>query len=143
MREDYLKRTDRELRIRNYSPRTRDIYLTCLRIYFDFKKNDLDKLDEENIKNFLDEIERKGRSGQTLNVYINAIKFFYSQICDSYWKPGIKFSKKPRRLPTVLTKEEIKAIIRVTPNLKHRLVLTLAYGGGLRLIRSPICLSSA
>ncbi len=131
--EECLSKTGRELRIRGYSLRTKKAYVECLGRYFDFKKENLDSLDEENVKSFLDKLERNGRSGQTLNVYINAIKFFYGQVCGKYWKSGIKFSKKPKRLPTVLTKKEIMLIIKNTTNLKHKLMLALAYGGGLRL----------
>lgn len=133
MGNEYLSQMERELRIRGYSPRTREAYLTCLKIYFDFKGDNLGQLDDDNVKSFLDKLEKGGRSGQTLNVYLNAIKFFYCQVTGKYWKTGIRYCKKPKKLPTVLTKTEIMAVIEETINLKHKLILTLAYGGGLRL----------
>ncbi|MDP3729562.1 MAG: hypothetical protein Q8R26_02310 [bacterium] len=53
MQQKYLERTNQELRLRNYSFKTIKVYLGCLREYFDFKKFNLEKIDEENIKQFL------------------------------------------------------------------------------------------
>jgi site-specific recombinase XerD len=51
--QEYLEQTRQELRLRNYSLKTIKSYLGCLREYFDFKKSNLEKIDEEKIKQFL------------------------------------------------------------------------------------------
>jgi site-specific recombinase XerD len=51
--QEYLEKTKQELRLRNYSFKTIKAYLGCLREYFDFKKFNLEKIDEEKIKQFL------------------------------------------------------------------------------------------
>jgi len=48
-----LKQIRQKLKLRNYSFKTIKAYLGCLREYFDFKKFNLEKIDEENIKRFL------------------------------------------------------------------------------------------
>lgn len=48
--QEYLEKTRQELRLRNYSFKTIKVYLGCLKEYFDFKKFDLEKIDEEKIK---------------------------------------------------------------------------------------------
>ena len=53
MQQKYLEQIRQELRLRNYSFKTIKAYLGCLREYFDFKKFNLEKIDEENIKQFL------------------------------------------------------------------------------------------
>jgi hypothetical protein len=50
--QEYLEKTKQELRLRNYSFKTIKAYLGCLREYFDFKKFNLEKIDEEKIKQF-------------------------------------------------------------------------------------------
>ena len=75
MQLEYLKQTSQELKLRNYSFKTIKTYLGCLREYFDFKKFNLEKIDEENIKQFLLNKQDKNYSSQTINLYLNAIKF--------------------------------------------------------------------
>jgi len=53
MQQKYLGQTRRELKLRNYSFKIIKVYLGYLRDYFDFKKFNLEKIDEENIKQFL------------------------------------------------------------------------------------------
>src|SRR3990167_6001973 len=95
--EDYLNKTTRELKLRNYSPKTIKAYLFCIELYLNYKK------------------------------------FFYSQILKIYKKIDIKFAKRNKNLPIVLSREEIKKILKNTINKKHRLMITLAYGSGLRV----------
>ena len=81
--EQYLNKLLQELKLRNYSPRTAESYLTCLKYYFYFlEKNDarIDELDEDLVKKFLLEKYHKKSSSQTINLYLNAIKFFYREI---------------------------------------------------------------
>ncbi|MBA2124234.1 hypothetical protein B9J78_04780 [bacterium Unc6] len=69
MQEKCLEETRRELKLRNYSFKTIKAYLGCLREYFDFKKFNLEKIDEENIKQFLLNKQDKNYSSQTINLY--------------------------------------------------------------------------
>lgn len=77
--------------------------------------------------------EKAGVSGATLNLYINSIKFFYTQVLRVGFFGGIKMAKQPKRLPTVLSREEVKCVIDGIGNKKHRLMIALAYGAGLRV----------
>ena len=78
--QEYLEQIRRELKLRNYSSKTIRAYLGCSRKYFDFKKFNLEKIDEENIKQFLLNKQDKNYSSQTINFYLNAIKFFYREL---------------------------------------------------------------
>ncbi|MFA5075988.1 MAG: tyrosine-type recombinase/integrase [Patescibacteria group bacterium] len=131
--QDYLEKTQIELKIRNYSPRTRLAYVAYLKVYFGFVDTDLASPDVELIKRFLVSQQEAGKSAQTVNLYLNAIKFFYSQIINSPVSLDLRFAKRPKRLPVVLSLAEIKEIINSVINPKHRLLLSLAYGAGLRV----------
>ena len=131
--QDFLNKTTIELKIRNYSPKTVKSYLYALKKYFTFKKDNLEKLDIENIKNFLLQKQNQKASPQTINLYLNAIKFFYREIVKSPGKIEIKYAKRSKRLPVVLSRNEIRKIIATLKNPKHQLILTLAYGAGLRV----------
>jgi site-specific recombinase XerD len=119
--QEYLDKVKIELKYRNYSPRTVDSYLGCLKDFFSYLGQNYNSFDEFKIKEYLVKKQEAGASGQTINVYINAIKFFYD------------FAKKPKRLPAILSREEIHKIIDSVDNSKHRLMIALAYSAGLRV----------
>ncbi len=133
MKQEYLKQTEQALKLRNYSSKTIKAYLGCLKEYFDFKKFNLEKIDEENIGQFLLNKHRKNYSSQTVNLYLGAIKFFYREVLKTSRKINLKFAKRSKKLPIVLSREEIKNIIDVIKNSKHKLIISLAYGAGLRI----------
>ncbi len=133
MQQKYLEQVEQELKLRNYSFKTIKVYLSCLREYFNFKKFNLEKIDEENIKQFLLNKQSKKYASQTVNLYPNAIKFFYREVLKIPQKINLKFAKRSKKLPIVLSKKEIKSIINSTKNPKHKLIISLAYGTGLRI----------
>jgi site-specific recombinase XerD len=122
-----------ELKYRSYSPKTLKSYLACLKNFFNFLQTEFSKFDEFKIKQYLVGLKEKGAAGQTVNVHLNAIKFFYENIVKLPFKVEIKFSKKAQRLPVVLSREEIKQIIDSIKNEKHKLMIALSYGAGLRV----------
>ena len=123
----------RELKIRNYSPKTIKSYSACLKRYFWYKKNNLESVDENNIKNFLAFLEKIGKSAQSRNIYLNGIKFYYHDVCGYKKFINIISAKKCQKLPVVLSKHEVETIISNTNNKKHKLLLSLSYGSGLRV----------
>jgi len=64
--------------------------------------------------------------------------FFYTKTLNRYWNIKKIFRiKGPRKLPAILSKEEIKSIFDVTENLKHKTILMTVYSAGLRV--SEVC----
>lgn len=131
--QKYLEDTKNELRLRNYSPKTVNSYIKCLNDYFKFLGNNPQWPDIQKIKEFLLKKQEKNYSPQTINLYLNAIKFFYREILKNYIKIDIKFTKRNKKLPIVLSREEISKIINTISNNKHRLLISLSYGSGLRV----------
>jgi len=134
--QQYLDKTKIELKLRNYSQKTIKSYLSCLKEYFNFLSFDKavkDLRSSEKVKKFLLIKQDKGRSGQTVNLYLNAIKFFYRDILKSAEKIDLKFSKTSKKLPIVLSRNEIGTILNQIKNQKHNLMIALAYGAGLRI----------
>jgi len=131
--QNYLEKTEQELRLRNYSQKTIKAYLHCLGEYFNFKKSDLAKINEAEIRQFLLGKQSNNYSPQTINLYLNAVKFFYREVLKIPQKINVKFAKRSKKLPIVLSREEIKKIIQSITNQKHRLIISLAYGAGLRI----------
>ncbi|OGG21766.1 hypothetical protein A3D03_01300 [Candidatus Gottesmanbacteria bacterium RIFCSPHIGHO2_02_FULL_40_13] len=128
-----LEQTERELKIRNYSSKTVKSYLYGLKKYLVFKKDNLKNLDTDNIKNFLLFCKNKGISAESQNLFLNTIKFFYRNVVKTNEEIEIRGAKKNKNLPVVLSRLEIEKLLEVTGNTKHRLLLSLAYGAGLRV----------
>lgn len=75
----------------------------------------------------------KGQAPTTIGSIISGLRFFYNHVvCQEHLAPNCTFKQKPRKLPTVLTQEEIWKIINATENIKHRLILMATYSAGLR-----------
>jgi len=128
-----LEKTKRELEIRKYSLQTQKTYLRLLKSYFVHKKQNLKKFNEENIKNFLQNLVHKNSSSSLINQTINAIQFFYREIIHTPQKVYFRYAKKSQKLPVVLARSEIEKILENISNAKHRLIISLSYGAGLRI----------
>jgi site-specific recombinase XerD len=77
-----------------------------------------------------------GKAAATINLIINSLKFYYEKLLQrSFFVPncGIARPKKDKRLPVVLSKEEIVRMINSLDNIKHKLILQILYGSGLRV----------
>jgi site-specific recombinase XerD len=123
----------REMKLRNYSPRTIDAYVGVAKdMYARFKKP-LREVPFEEIKNYLYDKNQRGLSSQTIALYANAINFLYTQIYQRKDFAKIRQPKRTHKLPVVLNRGEIQSLIAATNNLKHRTLLSLAYAAGLRV----------
>lgn len=131
--EELLAKTRDELRLRNFSPRTVESYLFCLKEYCRYAKTVRREPDVAVIKRYLLEKQEKGQSPQTVNLHLNAIKYLYREIMKSRTPIGIKFAKRSLKIPVVLSRREIDHIIGNITNAKHKLMVALAYGAGLRV----------
>jgi len=131
--ENYLKQIENELKLRNYSNKTIKSYLTCINDYLRTKKDNIQFVDINFIRKFLLEKKESGLSSNTINVYLHSIKFFYSDIVKSNQKINLKFAKTADKLPVVLSRNEIQLIINQITNIKHRLLISLAYAAGFRV----------
>ncbi len=132
-REELLGRIENEFRLRNYSRRTIKSYLACLDEYFRFNPELNGNPNVSRIKTYLLAKFDAGQSSNTVNVHLHAIKHFYNQLMRSSVPIDIKFAKTASKLPVVLSREEIRQIVDLTNNSKHRLMLSLAYAAGLRV----------
>ena len=140
---NHMDKIHLELVIRSYSPKTVKAYMFSLKEYFIFFSSYLQpdyvffginkNMDEDLIKKFLKYKKERDCSPKTLHVYLSAIKFFYQEVIRTPLKIDIKYAKRPKKLPVVLTHREIMEIIGTLNNLKHRFIIALAYGAGLRV----------
>jgi integrase/recombinase XerD len=131
--QELLQKVKDELRLRNYSPRTIESYLGCLTDYFKYIKIIKKDPDINLIKKYLLGKQDRGQSSQTINLHLQAIKYFYREVMKSKTEIDIKFAKTASKLPVVLSRKEIEKMIELTTNQKHRLLISLAYASGFRI----------
>lgn len=118
---------------RGLSIRTIKTYRQCVKLFFRQCDKDPKEVKKSDIESYLDRLIGKGSAGNTVNVYLNALKFFYNEILHKRLLLNIKFSKTPKEMPVVLTKEETKRLIDAIENPKHKLMVKLLYSAGLRV----------
>lgn len=123
----------KECERRGYSERTIESYTSCVLKFISFTGKSVDTLSKQDALNFLTNLSERKVAGNTMNVYHMAIRFFLEDIMRKNMKLNIKYSKRPLRLPEFLTKEEVKSLIGKIHNWKHRLMIEVLYGGGLRV----------
>ena len=124
-----------ELELRGYSPTTIKCYIENVSRFAKHFNQSPELLGEDQIREYLHYcIMEKHLSEGTVNYINGSLKFFYTKILKRNWNndmfPRMKEGKK---LPVVLSKLEVKAILDATDNLKHKAILTTIYGAGLRI----------
>ncbi len=127
-----LKRLENELRLRGFSQHTINSYVYWNKEFLKFAKKKPEEVSEDDIKSYLAAKISSNVSPKSLVLIKAALKFFYDEVLGKAIVK-LKTPKVPRKLPTVLTKEEIKALIKACKNRKHKLILMLLYSSGLRL----------
>ncbi len=120
---------------KRYSTNTQKIYISYMRDFATmFRKYDLKEVTKDQISRYiLWLIREKGISASQQNQRINAIKFYYEKVLGrtkEYY--DIERPRKGRHLPEVLSKEEIKAMLDVAENKKHKCLIAIIYTCGLR-----------
>ncbi len=123
----------RELVIRGFSQRTIREYLGINQRFLTWLNKSAKSATGQDIKNYLLFLKARGLTNTSVNLTISALKFYFEQILKRKLFFSIKRPKREKYLPTVLAKEEIVKLIEATNNLKHKLLMSLMYGSGLRV----------
>ena len=130
-----LQRMKADLQLRGLSRNTFNSYMIHTRIFLKYCKRPIEELNEMDVRRFLGHliVEKKLTPG-TVNSYSAAIRFFFAVTLNrtmNYLQ--IPRYKVPKKLPVILTREEVSSLIDNCSNIKHRALLLMAYGSGLRV----------
>ena len=128
-----LKEMEFAMIIRNYSVKTQKTYLYCIEKYLAFDSEAVRRCSHEMIKKFLLEKAQEGIGPVSRNLYLCAIKFFYFNVLQRRKEIKIPYAKRPKSTPLTLSHDTVIQIASSINNYKHKLLVLLAYGTGLRL----------
>ncbi|PIN91959.1 hypothetical protein COU61_01640 [Candidatus Pacearchaeota archaeon CG10_big_fil_rev_8_21_14_0_10_35_13] len=130
---DWRNSLRKECRRRRHSERTAETYIHCIEKFFAYNNKTIDKASKKDVKEYLTQLSEKGLSGSTLNVNHMALRFLFQEVLNKKIRIDIKYSKTPKRLPEYLTKEEVKRLLGKITNWKHKLMIEMLYGSGIRV----------
>jgi len=124
-----------DLKLAGYAEATQLAYLGAARRFVTYFMRPPTELGREEIREFLVKQVRDGMvKPQTQRIYIAAIKVLYDRTLGRPHEiAGLVWPKKKRPLPSVLSGSEIRALPDAVPDIKHRALLSTAYGAGLRI----------
>ena len=124
-----------ELELKGYSDKTQSSYINHVKRYAGFFNKSPDKLATDEIKKYLHYlICEKKVSKSYVNSAYSALKFFYETTLKIQWDmKEIPRVKKSKKLPVVLSKDEVKSIFSATTNIKYKTIFMTIYAAGLRI----------
>jgi len=129
-----LDKLETELKIRGFSKRTVESYLYHNKKFFDFVKKEPSNVDGNDAKRYIAYLMAdKKYSPSSVNLALSSLKFFYNEILQNRAFNSVKAPKLEKKLPTVLTKDEIRKLLNSVKNPKHRLLVEFMYSSGLRV----------
>ena len=136
--ETPLERMLRNLKLKEYSPRTIKVYENQVKLFFRRTALKPDEVTTEDITLYIEKIKEITGGSRSWTVQcISALKYYYAHgYCSPVYNPAINIPlpKKEYKYPDVLSRNEVKQIIAEgTFNLKHKLLLSIIYSSGLRV----------
>lgn len=128
-----LDKLEQELKIRGFSERTVRTYLFHNARFLDFVKKGPEEVEEPDVKKYMAYLLEQKQKPSSVSLMLSSLKFYYHEVLKRPLLATIKPPKLEKKIPTVLTKDEIKKLLASTENFKHRLLIEMMYSSGLRV----------
>jgi site-specific recombinase XerD len=127
------RRMIEDMTVRNLSPATQRSYVHAVAKFSRYFGCSPDRLDLEDVRAFQVHLVANGISWAALNQTVCALRFFYGVTLRHGEVPErIPYAREPRKLPVVLSADEVVRFLEAVPSLKTRAALTTTYAAGLR-----------
>ena len=129
------KRMADDMRVRNMSQSTIDAYTYHVGRFAEFLGRSPESASPEDVRSFqLHLIEQRKVGWSSFNQAVCGLRFLFRTTYPRTWAVSmVPFGRKPKRLPTVLSGEEVSSLLSCVSNIKHRTFLLTLYAAGLRL----------
>lgn len=123
-----------DMRVRNLAVTTQKAYIDQVAKFAKYFGKSPALLGPEEVRTYQVYLRNENKLGwSTFNGAVCALRFLYQNTLHVDWVfEKIPYAKKPRKRPIILSLDEVCGFIQAIPNLKHRLLVILGYGTGLR-----------
>jgi site-specific recombinase XerD len=123
-----------KLQLKKYANNTVKSYILSFETFINyFISKQLIHINEKDVRNYILKLIQENRSDSYINLAINSIKFYYESVLgmpNRFYQ--IERPRKEKKLPKVISKEDVLKIIANTNNLKHKCIVSLLYSSGIR-----------
>lgn len=130
--QEFLKKLETEMKISKLSAHTIRNYLEFNKKLLEYSSKQPEEIEQQDIKNFLADKMSDKASISTI-LFLSSIRFAYTLLLEKDPTLGIKRPKNEKKIPIVLTKQEVIQLINSSSTAKSRLILQLLYSSGLRV----------
>ncbi len=130
--EEFLEKLEVELKISKNSEYTIRNYLDANKQLLSFSKKTPEEITEDDVKKFLAE-KLTDRAASSVILFLSAVRYAYSNLLKKDPTAGIKRPKREKKIPSVLSKEEVNLLINSIDTKKSRLMVSLMYACGMRV----------
>ncbi len=128
-----MKQLKTELKLRGFSKTTIKAYVYLNSRFLKFTKKPVDQINETDIKEYIGYLMAdKKMAPSSVGLIRSALKFYFDDVLHKNIV-NLKAPKNKKKLPTVLTKSEIKSLLKAAKTEKSQLLIKLLYSSGLRL----------
>ncbi len=123
-----------DLRIRNYSPHTVEIYIRLVARFAKHFGCSPDRLGPEHVRQYQLLLLENKTSWSLFNQTVGALRFFYGVTLKKSWRlEQLPYGKRPKRLPCVLSEQEVLQLLKAAKGPRNRIALSTAYATGVRV----------
>src|SRR5690348_3773041 len=125
-----------DMQIRNLTPNTQRVYVENVARFAGYFGKSPELLGPAEIRTYLIHLTQERRlAASSLIVTVSALRFFFTVTLKRPWvvKDDIPAGRQAKKLPVVLSQDEVAQFLGAVDNLKHRMVLTVCYATGLRI----------
>lgn len=127
------RRMIEDMTIRKLAPKTQSSYIRAVKNFTVFLGRSPDQASVEDLRRYQLHLASSGVAAPSLNATVTALRFFFAvTLGRSEVTERMPFVREPRKLPVVLSPEEVARFLEAAPGLKYRAALSVAYGAGLR-----------
>lgn len=134
MTKRYRDQMNEEIEVRNLDGKTQSAYLRSMELFVEFHKKPPAKLDIAEIKTYQRYLlKAKKLAPNSINRHLSGIRFFYRYVLGRYWYADcLPRVKQERKLPIILSEEEVAAMIDSIHKVLYKAVIMTTYSAGLR-----------
>ncbi len=128
------RRMIEDMAIRKLAPKTQHDYVQRVKDFAAFLGRSPDTARSEDVRGFRLHLASMGAGTPKINATVSALRFFFNVTLD---RPDLarqlSFMREPRKVPVVLSPEEVARFLEAAPSIKYKAALSVAYGAGLRV----------